>query len=240
MLYFGCDDGYLYALKPAKQTYGAITGVKKFVYWEPGINNYFRNGTDVTIKEYLAARNYSVVNAKQLAEWMTKKDSAQQSVIVFASAYFPPGITRGYDQSLMRQYLQSGGRIVLLSNNPLIFRFDSATRQPVAFNVPMADSVLSIKYGPDDTRAFGGQQPAFPTEEGRRWGLRKSWTAALPLPTGVVDIVLGKDENGKASAWVKKYHSAPGSGLIQIWVHPDGEANLSFVERVAEYNLAGK
>jgi hypothetical protein len=103
----------------------------------------------------------------------------------------------------------------------------------------MADSVLSIQYGPNDTRAFRGQQPAFPTEEGRRWGLRKSWTAALPLLPGSVDIVLGKDENGMASAWVKKYHNSRGSGLIQIWVHPDGEANLSFVEHVAEYDLAG-
>jgi eukaryotic-like serine/threonine-protein kinase len=237
-LYFGCDDGFLYALKPSRQTYGAITGVKKLVYWEPGINNYFRNGTDVTIKEYLAARNYTLVNGRQLADWMSKKDSAQKSVVVFAAAYFPNEITKGYDQSLLRQYLQNGGRVVMLANNPLIFRFDSATRQPIGFNVPMADSVLGIKYGPNDTRAFKGQQPAFPTEEGMRWGLRKSWTAALPLSPGVVDIVLGKDENGLASAWVKKYHTSKASGLVQIWVHPEGESNLSFIEHVAEYNLA--
>jgi hypothetical protein len=126
----------------------------------------------------------------------------------------------------------------MLGNNPLIFKFDSASKQPIGFNVPMADSVLSIKYGPNDTRAFRGQQPAFPTEEGERWGLRKSWTAALPLPAAATDIILGKDENGLVSAWVKKYHPARCSGLVQIWVHPDGEANLSFVERVAEYQLA--
>jgi outer membrane protein assembly factor BamB len=238
LLYFGCDDGYLYALKPARQTYGAVTGVKKFVYWEPGINNYFRNGTDVTIKEYLAARNYTVVNGKQLADWMAKKDSAQKSVVVFAVAYLPAEITKGYERSLLREYLGNGGRVVMPGNNPLIFRFDSATRQPIGFNVPMADSVLAIKYGPNDTRAFKGHQPAFPTEEGKRWGLRKSWTAALPLAPEAVDIVLGKDENGMASAWVKKYHHARGSGLIQIWVHPDGEADMSFIEHVAEYQLA--
>lgn len=149
LLYFGCDDGYLYALKPAKYTYPALHGIKKFVYWEPGINNYFRNGTDVTVREYLAARNYAVSDGKKIATWMSKQDSAVNSVIVFASNYFPEEITKGYEQSLLRKYLQ----------------------------------------------------------------------------------------NGLSSAWVKKYHRAMGSGLVQIWVHPDGESNLNYIERVAEFGL---
>lgn len=237
LLYFGCDDGFLYALKPSNHTYPPVAGVKKLVYWEPGINHYFRNGADVGIREYLTSKNYTLVNAKQLADWMSQQDSALHSVVVFAAAYFPAEITKGYDQSALRQYLQHGGKVVMLGNNPLIFTFDPASKQPIGFNVPMADSVLSINYGPNDTRAFRGQQPAFPTQEGERWGLRKSWTAALPLPVAATDIILGKDENGLASAWVKKYHKARCSGLVQIWVAPDGETNLSFVDRVAEYQL---
>ena len=178
LLYFGCDDGFMYALKPAKYTYSAKTSIKKFVYWEAGINNYFRNGTDVVIREYLTGKNYIVADAKQLAAWMAKKDSSVNSVIVFASNYFPEEITKGYDRSLLRQYLEQGGKIVLLGNNPLIFKYDSATRQPIAFNVPMTDSVLAVKLGPNDTRSFSGQQPAFPTEEGLQWGLRKPWTSS--------------------------------------------------------------
>jgi eukaryotic-like serine/threonine-protein kinase len=237
LLYFGCDDGFLYALKPATYTYPASRGIKKFVYWEPGINNYFRNGTDVTVREYLAARNYAVSDAKQIAAWMAKQDSAVNSVIVFASNYFPGEITKGYEQSLLRKYLQNGGKVVLLGNNPLIFRYDAASKQPIGFNVPMADSVLSINFGPNDTRAFRGSQPAFPTPEGEKWGLRKPWTASLSVPAGIADIILGKDENGLSSAWVKKYHRANGSGLVQIWVHPDGESNLNYIERVAEFGL---
>jgi len=30
---------------------------------------------------------------------------------------------------------------------------------------------------------------------------------------GQVDIILGKDENGKTAAWVKKYNDAKGSGI---------------------------
>lgn len=238
LLYFGCDDGFLYALKPSRYSYTSPTGVKKYVYWENGINNYFRNGADVNIREYLASRNYTVVDAKQLTTLLSKPDSALHTVVVFASNYFPGEITKGYDRSLLRQYLQHGGRVVLTGNNPLIFNYDSTTRQAIAFNVLMADSVLSIKFGPNDTRAFRGQQPAFPTEEGERWGLRKSWTAALSISPDAADIILGKDENGLASAWVKKYHPSKCSGLVQIWVNPDGETNLAFLEHVAEFGLA--
>jgi outer membrane protein assembly factor BamB len=238
LLYFGCDDGYLYALKPAKYAYASSPSLKKFVYWEQGINNYFRNGTDVNIREYLTSRNYTLADTKKLIDWMSKNDSAVNSVIVFASDFFSVEITKGYEQSLLRKYLQNGGRIVLLGNNPLIFRYDSATKQAISFNVPMADSVLSIKIGPNDTRAFGGSQPAFPTAEGERWGLRKPWTAGLSLSPGMADIILGKDENGRISAWVKKYSTAKGSGLVQIWVNPDGESNLSYIDRVAEFGFA--
>jgi hypothetical protein len=51
-----------------------------------------------------------------------------------------------------------------------------------------------------------------------------------------VDIVLGKDENGLASAWVKKYNPAPGSGFVQIWI-TDNIIDVSCVAKVAEYGL---
>ena len=164
-------------------------------------------------------------------------DSALNSVIVFASNYCPHEITEGYTNSPMRKYLNNGGKILLLGNNPIIFKTDPVTKQAFGFNIPLSDSVLGIVYGPNDTRSFSGQQPAFPTAEGIRWGLRKAWTAALPLSPGKVDIVLGKDENGLASAWVKKYHSSKGSGLVQIWVNPDGADDLSYIQRVAEYGF---
>jgi len=52
-----------------------------------------------------------------------------------------------------------------------------------------------------------------------------------------VDVVLGKDENGKVSAWVKKYNDIKGSGFIQIWTDPDFVNDLSYIVRVAEYGM---
>lgn len=237
LLYFGCDDGNLYALKPSAYHYGSTTGVKKMVYWEPGINNYFRYGTDNTIKEYLVSRGYTVIDSKKMAAWMSQKDSAVNSVIVFASNYAPAEVTAGYDKSPMRSYLDNGGKIVLLGNNPTIFRYDPNSKQAIGFNVPFCDSVLAVNYGPNDTRAFKGSQPAFPTAEGKQWGLRSAWVAGLSVPVTMVTTVLGKDENGLASSWVKKYNAAKGAGLVQIWVAPEGNPDYSYITRVAEYGL---
>jgi hypothetical protein len=168
---------------------------------------------------------------------MSNKDSAANSVFVFATNYFPSEITEGTDHSPLRTYLDNGGKVVLLGNNPLIFKYDPASHQAVGFNFPFCDSVLNFSWPFNDTRSFSGQQPAFPTEEGKAWGLRKSWTSALPMPVNKVDIVLGKDENGLASAWVKKYNNAKGTGLVQIWVSPDGADDLSYIWKVAEYGL---
>jgi outer membrane protein assembly factor BamB len=234
LLYFGCDDGFMYALKPATYTYPPKTGISRFVYWEQGASPYFRSGVDVVIKEYLLARGYTALNSTQLAARLAMRDSALNSVIVFAANYFPASAVPG---PLFKSYLQQGGKVIFLGNNPLVFKTDSATKRPVGLNFGYADSLLGIHYGPNDTRAFKGNQPAFVTPQGEQWGLRGSWAAALSLAPEQVDIVLGRDENGLASAWVKKYHAAEGTGLVQIWIDPEGNSDLETIVRVAEFGI---
>ncbi|MGZ8541070.1 MAG: outer membrane protein assembly factor BamB family protein, partial [Chitinophagaceae bacterium] len=53
LLYFGSDDGHLYALKGHLDHRFAKTDLKRFVYHEPGAKAYFRNGSDLRIKNYL-------------------------------------------------------------------------------------------------------------------------------------------------------------------------------------------
>ena len=230
-LFFGSDNGYLYCLKP-----GVSPGnprIKRYVFWEPGINIYFRFGTDVKIKEYLALNGYKVVDGKILSE-IFGSDSAHSSVVVFASNYFPRPVIEGYDQSLMRKFLNNGGRVLVLGNNPFIFKTDPVTKTVVGRSFLLVDSVINIKYGPDDLRSFKGIQPAFSTPLGKKWGLPKFWVSPLSLPASQVDEVLGLDENGLASAWVKRFSKVPGSGFIQIWVDSDNLEDPGFVLNVAE------
>jgi eukaryotic-like serine/threonine-protein kinase len=236
LLFFGTDGGYFYALHPSKYTYPEPKNIKRYVFWQQSADAYFHYGNNEKIKIYLNVNHYETIDEKQLAEVLRKKDSATNSVIVFAQNFFPKEIYDGYDKSLLREYLNAGGRIVLLGMNPLIYEFDSSGNL-YRFNFPRVDSVLSIHYGPNDLRSTGGLVPAFPTEEGERWGLKNAWTSFLALDPNQVNVVLGKDENGKTAAWVKKYSEANGSGFIQIWIDPDFVDDMSQVIRVAEHGL---
>jgi len=66
--------------------------------------------------------------------------------------------------------------------------------------------------------------------------MKSFWTAPLSVDPKQVDAVLGRDENGLASAWVKKFNRAEGSGFVQIWAG-ENDNDLSFITRVAEYGL---
>ena len=101
----------------------------------------------------------------------------------------------------------------------------------------MSDSVLGIHYGENDLRSMGGVQPAFATEEGKRWGVENSFTAFLPLDEKQIDVALGKDENGKVVAWIKRFSNEKNSGFIQLWIDPDFIEDMSSVMRVAEHEV---
>jgi len=234
LLYFGSDDGYLYALRPGKFN---ITPkqAQKYVFWDQTIPSP-NNGNDIRIKRYLVESDYKVLNQVQLIDRITKKDSASNSVIVFATNFFPDEITKGGTASKFRKYLDSGGKIVMLGTNPLILRFDEKEKAVVIRNFLYPDTVAGIKYGPNDLRSYKGNQPAFATSAGSEWGIKKFWTAPLSVLPNQVDIVLGMDENGLASAWVKKFSNDKGSGLVQIWAG-EGDRDLSFITKVAEYGL---
>ncbi len=237
MLFFGTDMGYLYALKPGTNIFPALTGIQKYVFWETGVNIYFHYGNDVKIRDYFTYNRYKLLHTKELIDVLSKQDSAANSVIVFASNYFPQEVLNGNEHSLLRKYLDNGGRVVVLGNNPVTYQ-TNAEKQVEGFNFLEADSVLCIKYGAyNDLRSMGGLQPALATEEGKKWGLPHSWTGFLPTEQKQVDIVLGKDENGYASAWLKKFSTIKGSGFIQLWVDPDIIDDVSPILRAAEYGM---
>lgn len=234
LLFFGSDDGKLYALKNGTPR-PALKNIKRFVFYEPGMNNYFRSGIDVKLRNYFTSNGYSLISTVKLDSILQQTD-ATNSVIVFASNYFPKEILTGYEKSSLRKYLNSGGRIVVCGINPVVARYDN-NKNLNGFNFLMADSVLGIYYGPNDLRSHKGIYPSFATEEGKKWGMKDFWISPLGLETSKVDIVLGKNENGLAAAWVKKYHPSKSSGFIQVWIEQEGSDDLSYLLKVAEYGF---
>lgn len=156
-------------------------------------------------------------------------------MIVFASLYFPPSIIKNGKQSLLRNFLDKGGRIILPGTNPLLYEYDEQLKQPVGFDVPQAGIVLDIQYGPNDTRAMGGQFTCFANEKGLALGLPPHWVANLSLKRELVDVVLGKTENGDASAFIKYYNTH--GRLVQLWMHPDMPVNMDALVKAAEWDI---
>lgn len=234
LLFFGADNGKFYALKNGP-LHPSPKNLKRFVFYEPGVNNYFRSGTDIKLRNYLAGNGFTLVNASRLDLVMQQSD-AVNSVIVFASNYFPKEILAGYEKSSLRKYLDNGGRVVVCGMNPVVARYDQ-NKNLNGFNFLMADSVLGIQYGPNDLRSHKGIYPSFVTAEGKTWGMKDFWISPLGLEPSQVDLVLGKNENGLAAAWVKKYHRSKGSGFVQIWLEQEGSEDLSYILKVAEYGF---
>jgi eukaryotic-like serine/threonine-protein kinase len=235
MLYIGTDNGCLYALKPDRLTRKNPMKARKYVFWEAG-GTFYKYGTDVRIKQYLSENGYLLLDRTGLTNLFRSRDSATNSVVVFANNLFPPEIAEGGVNSLLRTYLNNGGKVVVTGNNPVLYKINPKDKSIAPRSYLYADSVLSIEYGPDDLRSQKGDQPAFATKSGNIWGLKGFWAAPLSLPENQVDVVLGKDENGLASAWVKKFNPAEGSGFVQIWIN-ENTVDMSCIAKVAEYGL---
>jgi eukaryotic-like serine/threonine-protein kinase len=233
LLFFGSDNGKFYALKNGTP-HPSPKNLKRFVFYEPGVNIYFRGGTDAKLRTYLAVNGYTIINSSKLDSVL--KASGENSVIVFAANFFPKEILNGYDQSTLRKYLNNGGRVLVCGINPVVAKYDE-NKFLNGFNFLMADSVLDIQYGPNDLRSHKGIYPSFATEEGKKWGLKNFWISSLGIEPSKVDIVLGKNENGLAAAWVKKYHASKESGFVQVWLEQDGSDDLSYILKVAEYGF---
>lgn len=233
-LYVGSDDGSLYALTGHEERRQSKEGLTKYVYYDNSVNAYFRNNSDLVIKNYLRFYGYKLIGSDSLVYYMSK-ESTTTPVFVFASCYFPRGLTDNGRNSVIRKFLDHGGKIVMAGINPLVYQFDENSKTPVGFRPNATDTILDLDYGKGDTRTFMGDFPCFPTATGKQLGLPDFWTTSLFIDEKNVDIVLGKNENGDVSAFVKKYD---GEGrFIQLWMDPDKPDRLDALIKAAEWKF---
>jgi hypothetical protein len=230
----GSDDGKLYALSGHADQRTVKEGLKRFVYHDPAVKFYFRNGGDWRLRNFLVNHGFNNASVDTLALIMAPP-SAPNTVVVFASSYFPVNILRGGHHSILRSFLDAGGRVILPGTNPLIFSFDERTKQPFAFNFPLMDSILGLSFKYNDTRAMDGQLSSFATEQGKAFGLPAFWDAPVFLRDEQVDLVLGRSENGRVSAYAKSFSN--NGAFIQLYLHPELPVNMDAVIKLAEWRL---
>lgn len=238
-LFIGSDDGYVYAMQNNGTCKTGPQTFIKYVYYDRGVPRlYYRNGTDILLRATLADNGFRQIDAKGLED-VFKKDIPADSntVVVLASEFFPSTVTRGGKGSLLRHFLDKGGRLVITGLNPIVFSMDEKTND-IKTDFTAAKAILDIDFRYNDSRAHGGVVYCAATTKGTLAGLPAWWMAPFSIDKKQVDVVLGENINKDASAYVKKYSSKPNSGLIQIWI--DAEfmpADIKFVQDAALADL---
>ncbi|MDH4058075.1 MAG: PQQ-binding-like beta-propeller repeat protein, partial [Cyclobacteriaceae bacterium] len=117
IIYVGCDDGNLYAIeegtKALKAVYSPVPGKFDFT-------------VDSKITPFLKSRGFLHLDSAGLTKFLSDRIHDQApSVIVMAYDYFPTNVIgENPEKGMVRQYLESGGKIIWFGNIPNLYSFD--------------------------------------------------------------------------------------------------------------------
>lgn len=226
-MYLGTDDGAFYCLQQqqiSKQTF------KRYVYWDKSNGSLiFRNGVDVIVKDFLSRKGYTVIDQAKLASVVEEnRNSGAGNIIVFVSSRLPGSFLKTDSVNVFHSFLESGGIAVDVGNSPFIYDLDSNGNFN-GFNFKRCSSIFGIHYPENDLRSFGGIFTATATAEGKSLGIKDHWTATSPVDKKDVDIILGVDEKGRPSAWIKNINKGK---FIQLWVDQTFPEDYNFIDDV--------
>jgi len=242
-VYCSSDDGSFYALEGNASGETKKSSPKKIVFWEGNkTENAFSNfpvSTGMFIRDYFVSSGYELMDEKVLESFMKEQiNSGSPSVIVFADNKVPAAISKEKNENaLIRKYLNSKGKVVFFAPNPLMYvRNDTVPGGLTAIDYTIPEKVFGMKFSLG--RFVNSFSPAFPTEEGKKLGLRNFWTIYYSTDPNEVTTVLAKDEFGMAASWFKNYGGPEGTGLLQLTLAKTvSEINLAPFKTVIEYGI---
>jgi eukaryotic-like serine/threonine-protein kinase len=236
VLYFGDDDGRMHAVGEG----GAP--VARAIYLPASVpQNIAGFVIDPKLAPFLVEHGYERLDsAAALASWLAARRAGDQpSVVVFGFAQIPAALV-GADPSTgpLRGYLDAGGRVVWPWGIPNKVTFDEQGGF-VAYDPKVAAKLLDIEFVDFED---SGNYYSRATQDGRNWGL-PAWLrttfASVKSAQGLVPLAV--DEYGRVGAFLKSFHSRPGSGWVTF--NPKGfnvpitAEELVMLERVASYGL---
>jgi hypothetical protein len=181
------------------------------------------------VKDFLSRKGYTVIDQAKLASIVEEnKNSGSGNFVVLVSSKLPASFLRTDSVNVLRSFLESGGIVSDLGNNPLVYDLDSNGNFN-GFKYKRCAQIIGINYPENDLRSFGGIFTATATATGRTMGIKDQWTATSPVDKKNVDVVLGTDEKGRASSWIKNI----GKGrFVQLWVEQLFPEDYSFIDEV--------
>lgn len=226
LLIVGSADGAVYALR-----LGNAPAVARAVFFDSTYRELSHVGAPRGIADYFAHRGYTVMDAAGLGRFLGDRLADHvPSVVVFAMDVLPPDLaTAPPGASLLRRYLDAGGKVVWVGVPPLLWQPDAANRRPLQLkdlDWARPGDLLGV---PHDAAIFD-QRGVHATSAGLQWGLPDRWRDGWGIAPAGVTEVLGLDEWGLASSWVRRYGGPPGTGFIRA---PEGDLLALYL--VAEY-----
>ncbi len=240
VVYFGSDDGSLYALKGSAVKTGLRNKVKRAVYWED-IKNVTgpRIKVDEFVRDYFEKEGYAVIDGNGMKKFMEERANDKiQSVIVFAAGSVPGSI---YNDSLstdpVRNYLKTGGKIVLLGVNPFAYVYDKKTNEIIDLDMTLPNRLFGLNYEGKSSDAARGWNSVSYSVDGIIWGLQGQRLTLFQLPPSGKVKPLALDDSGYYAMWVKNFGGPEGSGLVQLWLHSAKAEYLNGIYNAAEYGM---
>lgn len=231
-LYFGDDNGQVFALRPA------AVSLKRAVFWDADYAKGAGFQSTEKLRDYLKKNGYDVLDANGLMTFLNdRKSDREPSVVVFAIDFLPkPLDVDKAGESLLKNYLQSGGKVVWVGMPPEMWEKDLKTGQYPSMKIDR-EVTLSL-LGVGHHRGNFDKNMAKATPAGEQWGLDGWWLSSWSADPETVTTVLATDEMGLAAAWVKDFGGAPGTGFVRVPIAetPDGTPlNLDAIKTAAEY-----
>lgn len=234
--YFGDDKGTFYAIQeqsfPLAAVYqpDSIKGNAQYLVVDPQLT------------PYLLEKGFRRLNESSLNQFVRQRiEDKEPSVIVFSLPIVPSNVM-GEDptKGLLRQYLETGGKVVWMGDVPNFYDPDSTGN--FKRSAATGSSLLDVEY---EYPTESGNYYSKTTSEGLKWGF-PSWTKsthAIVKPSGGI-IVLGYDEFGRVSTWNKPFNSRTGSGFVSFrpwgWNVPAKEREMELIYKISLYGLFDK
>ena len=232
-LYLGTDGGEILAIEEVSP------GVPRLaVFYDSTIAvRPFAAGSRLAF-EYFRELGYEPLDADALARFCAARIAdGIPSAVVMALDLLPNSVAPVLaDTVLIRRYLDAGGKVVSFSAVLGAAVRDSMGRV-LGDDPGGTEKLLGIPAAALDY----DQDPAVPTEAGRRWGIDRAVTGDYTMVLSAVTEALALDRRGRAAAWVRTYGShRPGAGYVQLWGLGATVDRLPMIRAVVEYGLLRK
>ena len=210
LVVFGSNDGSVYALRVSD-----AVAVQRAVFLDSAYVRADVGGRSVEVANFLSHRGYTVVDSKSIADFLRERTQDKRpSVVVFATEHVPPSIVANDPHtSLLRAYLDAGGKVVWFGTPPLLWSLDEKNHPPGldGFKWDAPAQLLDV----DHHAAIFDDRGVRTNDDGLRWGLPRTWRSAFGVSPAGVTQVLALDEWGLAAAWVKNFGGPPGTGFVR-------------------------